>query len=117
VGAAPPRGCPAGTLAPAFREGLAVLPGWETKRRAEADEERWKQRPAELKAYRPAGNDWPRHKSVITGEEHELGVWLHTQRYKQRRGELDAKKAAALNAAVPGWRIGKRRGRLPAARV
>ena len=56
------------------------------------------------------GNDWPRHKAIITGEEHELGVWLHTQRYKQRRGELDAKKAAALDKAVPGWRVGSKRG-------
>lgn len=31
--------------------------------------------------------------------------------YKQRRGELDAKKAAALDRAVPGWRIGRKRGR------
>lgn len=59
----------AGRLAPAFREGLAVLPGWEGKPRVEADEKRWHQRLAALKAYRAAGNDWPRHKAVITGEE------------------------------------------------
>jgi hypothetical protein len=64
----------ANTLATAFREGLAVLPGWEGKPRGEADEECWRQRLAELKAYRAAGNDWPRHKAVITGEEHDLGV-------------------------------------------
>jgi hypothetical protein len=104
----------AGTLAPAFREGLAVLPGWETKPRVEADDERWQQRLAELKAYRAAGNDWPRHKSVITGEEHELGIWLHSQRMKQRRGQLDVAKTAALDESVPGWRQGRRRGR-PAA--
>lgn len=101
----------AGTLAPAFKEGLAVLPGWERKPCLQADEERWHEQLAALKVYRAAGNDWPRHKAVITGEEHELGVWLHTQRYKQRRGELDVKKAAALDAAVPGWRVGRKRGR------
>lgn len=101
----------AGRLAPAFREGLAVLPGWETKPRVEADEERWHRRLAELKAYRAAGNDWPRHKAVITGEEHELGIWLHSQRMKQRRNQLDAQKTAALDAAVPGWRTGRKRGR------
>jgi hypothetical protein len=101
----------AGTLAPAFKEGLDVLPGWERKPRAAADEERWRERLAALKAYRDVGNDWPRHKAIITGEEHDLGVWLHTQRYKQRRGELDAKKAAALDQAAPGWRTGRKRGR------
>jgi hypothetical protein len=101
----------AGTLALAFREGLSVLPGWEGKPRVEADEERWHQRLEQLKEYRAAGNDWPRHKAIITGQEHELGVWLHTQRYKQRRGELDAQKAVALDKAVPGWRVGRKRGR------
>jgi hypothetical protein len=43
--------------------------------------------------------------AVITGEAHDLGVWLHTQRYKLRRGELDAKKASAFNKAAPGWRV------------
>jgi hypothetical protein len=99
-----------GRLAPAFREGLTVLPGWEGKPRAQADEQRWQERLAALKAFRAAGNDWPRHKATISGEEHDLGVWLHTQRYKQRRGELDAKKAAALDKAVPGWRVGRKRG-------
>ncbi|MFJ5696582.1 helicase associated domain-containing protein [Arthrobacter sp. NPDC093139] len=101
----------AGTLPPAFREGLAVLPGWEGKPRAEADEERWQVRLTALVAYRAAGNDWPRHKAFITGEEHDLGVWLHTQRYKARRGDLDPQKTDALDAAVPGWRTGRPRGR------
>lgn len=103
-----------GTLAPAFRKGLAVLPGWEGKPRAEADEDRWHQRLAELKAYRAAGHDWPRHKANITGEEHELGIWLHGQRSKQRRGQLDTAKITALDQAVPGWREGRKRGRRPA---
>ena len=41
-----PRAC---RVAPAFRERLAVLPGWGGKPRVEADEERWGQRLAELK--------------------------------------------------------------------
>lgn len=101
----------AGTLAPAFRDGLAVLPGWEGKPRVEADEDRWQERLTALTAYRTAGHDWPRHKAFVTGEEHDLGVWLHTQRYKARRGELDPQKAEALDAAVPGWRSGRTRGR------
>lgn len=103
----------AGTLAPAFRDGLAVLAGWEGKPRAEANEDRWQERLTALTTYRAAGNDWPRHKAFITGEEHELGVWLHTQRYKARRGELDIQKAEALDTAVPGWRTGRQRGRTP----
>ncbi|MET1088005.1 MAG: helicase associated domain-containing protein [Arthrobacter sp.] len=99
----------AGTLAPVFRDGLAVLPGWEGRLRGEADEERWQERLAALKEYRAAGNDWPRHKAVITGEEHDLGVWLYGQRIKYHGGKLDARRAA-LDAAVPGWRTGRKRG-------
>lgn len=97
-------GRPAG---PAIREGLEVLPGWEGKPRAEADEDRWPERLATLVRYRAAGNDWPRHKATITGVEHDLGVWLYAQRFKARRGELDSAKAAALDAAVPGRRTGR----------
>lgn len=100
-----------GTLAPAFRAGLAVLPDWQVAPRGLADEARWQDRLAALAAYRVAGRDWPRHKATITGEEHELGVWLHTQRYKLRRGQLDPAKAQALDAKAPGWRAGRQRGR------
>jgi hypothetical protein len=101
------------TLAPAYLEGLAVLPGWRGIPRAVADEARWQDRLTALAAYRASGQDWPRHKATITGDEHELGVWLHTQRFKQRRAELDPLKAQALDAAVPGWRAGRTRGRKP----
>ncbi|WP_309108976.1 helicase associated domain-containing protein [Arthrobacter sp.] len=52
-----------------------------------------------------------RHKANIIGEEHELGAWLHFQRSKARRGQLDPQKAEALDAALPGWRSGRARGR------
>lgn len=103
----------AGTLAQEYRDGLAVLGGWEGKPRAEADEERWQERLAALVEYGAAGNDLPRHKAVIIGSEHELGIWLHAQRYKARRGQLDPQKAEALDTAVPGWRSGRPRGRRP----
>lgn len=103
----------AGTFAPAYRNGLAVLPGWQTPPRADAEEARWQDRLEALVAYRNAGHDWPRHKSVITGEEHELGAWLHLQRSKLRRDELDPTKTQALDESVPGWREGRRRGRKP----
>jgi hypothetical protein len=101
----------AGTLAPAYRDGLAVLPGWQRPPRAVADESRWQDRLKALVELRARGHDWPRHKSSVDGEEHELGVWLHSQRQKARRGELDPAKAEALDQAVPGWRDGRRRGR------
>lgn len=107
------RDAEAGTLAPAFREGLAVLPGWEGTPRSVADEDRWQSRLSALAAYRATGQDWPRHKATVTSKEHELGVWLHTQRYKLRRGELNAAKAQALDAALPGWQSGRQRGRKP----
>jgi hypothetical protein len=92
---------------------LAVLPGWQTPPRAETDEARWQERLKDLAAYREAGNDWPRHKAVITGQEHDLGVWVHLQRSKLHRGELDPAKEQALDEAVPQWREGRRRGPKP----
>jgi hypothetical protein len=100
-----------GTLARAYGDALAELSGWQTPVRAEADEARWAERLAALVEFRAAGNDWPRHKAVITGEEHDLGVWLHFQRSKSRRSELAAEKVQALDRAVPGWRAGRPRGR------
>jgi hypothetical protein len=103
----------AGTLAPALREGLDVLPDWQRLPRPVVDEARWQDRLTALKAYLAAGNDWPRHKSFVTGAEHDLGVWLHFQRQKAHRGELDPAKTRALDEAVPGWRAGRQRGRKP----
>jgi hypothetical protein len=78
-----------------------------------ADEVRWQSRLTALAEYRAAGHDWPRHKEPATGEEHDLGVWLHCQRQKARRGELEPAKAGALDDAAPGWRKGRQRGRKP----
>ncbi|WP_251024603.1 helicase associated domain-containing protein [Arthrobacter sp. ISL-65] len=103
----------AGTLAPACRDGLAVLPGWQTPPRTDADEARWHDRLEALVVYRDAGNDWPRHKVTVAGLEHDLGVWLHSQRAKLHRGELDGAKEQALDEALPGWQAGRQRGRKP----
>jgi hypothetical protein len=102
-----------GTLPSAFRDGLSVLPGWLGMHRVTSDEARWQKRLTALVEYRGSGLDWPRHKSAVEGPEHDLGVWLHTQRYKVRRGELDPAKAAALDTRLPGWRSGRTRGRKP----
>jgi hypothetical protein len=102
-----------GTLAPAYLQGLAVLPGWRGTPPAAAAEARWQDVLTALAAYRASGQDWPRHKATVTDQEHELGIWLHTQRFKHRRGELDPANAAALDAAAPGWRTGRTRGRKP----
>ena len=102
-----------GTLDPAYRDGLAQVPGWQGNRREAEDEARWHHRLAQLAAYRHEGNDWPRHKEWDSEREHILGVWIHTQRYKQRRGELDPVKVKLLDASVPGWQVGRTRGRPP----
>jgi hypothetical protein len=100
----------AGMLSPVLRDALAGLPGWQNSR-ALADEATWHKRLAALGAYRASGQDWPRHHATVPDEEHELGVWLHAQRYKLRRGDLDPAKAKALDAEAPGWRTGRQRGR------
>lgn len=81
--------------------------------RAVADEARWQDQLAALAAYRASGEDWPRHKATVAGDEHELGVWLHTQWFMLRRGEPASDNTKALDAPVPGWRIGRARGRKP----
>lgn len=103
----------AGTLPLTFRDGLAVLPAWQTPSRADADENRWQARLLALVKYRAAGHDWPRHKGAVSREEHELGVWLHGQRHKLRSGEISSEKTDVLDSNVPGWRAGRKRGRRP----
>ncbi|MDQ0619209.1 helicase associated domain-containing protein [Arthrobacter globiformis] len=96
-----------GTGLPCFRAGRLPPP------RTEADEGRWQDRLEALVACRDAGNDWPRHKVTVAGLEHDLGVWLHSQRAKLHRGELEGAKEQALDEALPGWRDGRQRGRKP----
>lgn len=102
-----------GTLPQAFQDGLKILGDWQDLRRSAGDEARWQERLAALAGYRESRQDWPRHKTTSDGLEHELGVWIHTQRYKAHRGELDRSEVAALDAMVPGWRSGRTRGRKP----
>jgi hypothetical protein len=83
----------AGTLAPVYRNGLAVLPGWQRPPRPVADAARWQDRLSALIRYRAAGHDWPRQKA--------------------HHGDLDPAKAQALDEMLPGWRAGRQRGRKP----
>ncbi|MBT2550543.1 helicase associated domain-containing protein [Arthrobacter sp. ISL-65] len=62
-----------------------------------------------MATYRAAGRDWPRSKAKAGSEEHQLGVWLHAQRMRQRSGKLTPARAQSLNATVPGWRTGRKR--------
>jgi hypothetical protein len=100
-----------GTLDPAYSHRLAQIPGWAENRREVADEARWHDRLAELVAFREEGQDWPRHHDYGSEREHTLGVWLHAQRYKRRRGDLNPVKVKLLDHAVPGWQAGRTRGR------
>ena len=102
-----------GTLDPAYSSGLSRVPGWLENRREVEDEARWHHRLAQLAAYREEGNDWPSHRKSGSERERTLGVWLHTQRYKRRRGELDPMKVKLLDDTVPGWQAGRTRGRPP----
>jgi hypothetical protein len=85
------------TPSPAYSEALKEIPGWEQRTRTPNDEARWNQRLQELTEHMAAGNDWPRHKRTNTEKERLLGMWLHIQRMKYRRNELDQDKEAQLN--------------------
>jgi hypothetical protein len=102
-----------GTLYPAYSAGLARAPGWLANPREAADETRWHHRLAQLVDFRQEGNDWPRHHDYDSEREHTLGVWIHAQRYKRRRGELTPVKIKLLDDAIPGWQVGRTRGRSP----
>jgi hypothetical protein len=104
-----------GTLSAVCGDGLQEIPGWEKRTRKADDEKRWNHRLIELTAYMAAGNDWPRHKKTDTEEERLLGMWLHIQRMKYRRNQLDHDKEEQLNTFLPCWRDGRTRG--PAARL
>ncbi|WP_326960467.1 MULTISPECIES: helicase associated domain-containing protein [unclassified Arthrobacter] len=102
-----------GTLDATYRHSLAQVPVWAENRRKTADETRWHDRLAQLVSFRQEGYDWPRHHDYDSEREHTLGVWIHTQRYKRRRGELDSIKVKLLDDATPGWYKGRTRGRAP----
>ncbi|KQN88963.1 helicase-associated protein [Arthrobacter sp. Leaf69] len=102
-----------GTLDPAYNQGLAHVPGWTGTHREMADEARWHDRLAELAAFLEEGHDWPRHHHYDSEREHTLGVWIHTQRYKRRRGDLEPVKVNLLDTTVPAWQTGRTRGRPP----
>jgi hypothetical protein len=102
-----------GTLSPTYRNGLQDIPDWEQRTRKDDDEVRWSQRLQELTGYMAAGNNWPRHKNTDIEEERVLGMWLHIQRMKYRRNELNKDKETQLNTLLPGWRDGRTRGRPP----
>jgi hypothetical protein len=54
----------AGTLSPAYRETLDVIPDWDIASSQKADNEsRWARRLAEMAAYLATGHNWPRHKN------------------------------------------------------
>ncbi|MBD1540592.1 Helicase associated domain protein [Pseudarthrobacter oxydans] len=104
----------AGTLSPAVRDRLDVIPGWglASKRKAE-DEARWQKRLQQVKEVRDAGGEWPRHQKTPDADERVLGVWLHAQRINYNQGKLAPEKESLLNEVLPGWREGRPRGRRP----
>lgn len=104
----------AGTLSPAFREGLGLIPCWDqaSPRKAE-DEARWQRRLREVTAFRKASGELPRHQKTHDPVERTLGVWLHGQRISYNHGKLAPEKKSQLDKVLPGWREGRPRGRRP----
>ncbi|TLM80778.1 helicase associated domain-containing protein [Pseudarthrobacter sp. NamE5] len=99
-----------GTLSPAFRDGLDVIPGWDqASPKKTEDEARWQKRFQQVKDLRAAGCDWPRHQKTPDTAERVLGVWLHGQRINYNQGKLAPEKEVLLDEHLPGWREGRRR--------
>ncbi len=103
-----------GTLSPALREGLSVIPDWDQASPWKAEAEaRWQRRLKEVKAFRRAGGEWPRHQKTDDPVERTLGVWLHGQRINYNHGKLAPEKKSQLDKVLPEWREGRPRGRRP----
>jgi hypothetical protein len=100
----------AGTLSPALRDVLGVIPGWDqaSPRQAE-DEARWQRRLGEVRAFRKASGGLPRHQKTDDPLERVLGVWLHGQRINYNRGKMTREKKSQLDKVLPGWREGRPR--------
>ncbi|MBT2536277.1 helicase associated domain-containing protein [Arthrobacter sp. ISL-69] len=93
----------AGTLS---QEKLALLnhvKGWQAGLRKRTEQERWALRTVQLTEFHEVTGRLPDYRSTDP-EERAVGVWLHGRRIQAHHGTLDADQAAALSAAVPGWR-------------
>nr|WP_269779755.1 helicase associated domain-containing protein [Mycobacterium intracellulare] len=78
---------------------LEALPGWVWR---ESREDLWERLYVALAAY-VAEHGHARFPSAhITSDSIRLGQWVNTQRYTYRQGELDADRAARLEA-LAGW--------------
>jgi hypothetical protein len=100
----------AGTLSPVYRDGLAVIPHWNTQpTRTETNAAVWERRLGDLIDFRADGHDWPRHKGSGTEQERVLGVWLHVQRISFHKEKLAPEREARLDSSLSGWREGRLR--------
>lgn len=98
----------AGAISPMHREGLSVIPDWDTgPSYQDRREARWEERLQELINYRAAENEWPRHQKTDDAYERTLGIWLHGQRISHRDGTLPPGRKKKLNDLLPGWREGR----------
>jgi hypothetical protein len=97
----------AGTLAPAYRDGLAVLPGWQTPPRAEAFEARWR---ARLESSQEKSMTWgcgctrcgPRC-AVVHWIRPKPGRWMKHCRAGGRAGaETPTQRRCPLQPVKPG---------------
>lgn len=85
-----------GAISPKHREGLSVIPDWDTgPSYQDRHEAWWEQRVQQLADYRAAENEWPRHQKTDDAYERTLGIWLHGQRISHRDGSLALKRNRA----------------------
>lgn len=97
-----------GAISPKYREGLSVIPDWDTgPSYQDLHEARWEQRVQQLVDYRAAENEWPRHQKTDDAYERTLGIWLHGQRISHRDGTLALKREQKLNQLLTGWQTGR----------
>lgn len=93
-----------GQLSPRLKAALDQLGDWEEVDGGKRREAVWQANLKELVAWRLANNgQWPSWQYSADEDEKRLGVWVHGQRYREKKYPLGKHRRDLLDAAAPGW--------------
>lgn len=94
-----------GVLHPRLREALDAVGDWDSDRRARRDAMKFPARLAALTAYAARHRRLPVRRQGTDTYELALATWLFSLRQAAETGQLDPRQRAALDKALPGWRV------------